>query len=279
MVEGFAVEADRSPYDYTDWELQMNRVLKLVAQDKVIIAQSYATGDQERMFALGSYLLVKGDHAFLTVELGPEVEWYPEYDIPIGAAAQSAGIDITELYVASSRVYRRAFDNGFVLVNAQTAGARTVTVDLVGTYYLAQTSGGGLVPESGVPTGRITYEAVNRVNLGPYSAAVLLNAVPQETTTLASSTTPITTTITSLASSSELSSTASFRTTTAPSSQSQSTTHTAQEEPIPGFQIEAILLGIVAGLFVLSYRRSRTIRAVKPTREWRSDCVAIMRAA
>jgi hypothetical protein len=54
----------------------------------------------------------------------------------------------------------------------------TAKVNLGGTYYLAQTSGGGFVPENGIPTGSVSYQAVNQVTLPPYSAAVLLNQAP-----------------------------------------------------------------------------------------------------
>jgi hypothetical protein len=43
---------------------------------------------------------------------------------------------------------------------------------------VAETSGGGMLPESGVPSGAVRYRAVTRVTLTPFSAAVLLNALP-----------------------------------------------------------------------------------------------------
>lgn len=181
MVEGFAIELDASPYALEDWILQMNRILGLTAQGKAIIGQTYATGAQERMFALGCYLLIKGDRTYLNVELGEEPEWWPEYDIAIGAPVEDAGTDIANLYDSAARVYRRDFENGFVLVNPTNpwdGTGITVQVDLGGTYYLAQTSGGGEVPASGVPTGSVSYQPVSSVTLPPYSAAVLLTSRP-----------------------------------------------------------------------------------------------------
>ena len=55
---------------------------------------------------------------------------------------------------------------------------RTATVNLGGTYYLAQTSGGGEVPPDGTRPGSVSYSPVVSVILPPYSAAVLLNAAP-----------------------------------------------------------------------------------------------------
>ena len=182
MIEGFALEADASPFAYEDWKLQMNRILGLVSLDKIIIAQSYVSGDQERMYALGSYLLIKGNHTYINIDVSEEPEWWAEYDIPIGTPVQSAGTNIANLIIDEPHgIYRRNYDNGFVLVNATNlydGTGNTVTIDLGGTYYLAVPSGGGVVPESGVPTGSLDYQAVTEVTLNASSAAVLLNSHP-----------------------------------------------------------------------------------------------------
>lgn len=181
MVEGFAIEADASPYNLEDWCLQMNRILAATARGQAIIGQSYAMGDQERMFALGSYLLVKGSKSYLNLDYGLDPEWWPEYDIPIGRPTESAVSSIQDLYEEEDGVYRRDFNNGFVLVNPTSPWDGTATspvVDLGGTYYLAECSGGGTLPDDGVPTGAVTYRAVSAIALGPYSAAVLLNEEP-----------------------------------------------------------------------------------------------------
>jgi hypothetical protein len=49
---------------------------------------------------------------------------------------------------------------------------------LGGTYYLVQPKGGGTIPDNGVPTGTLSYQAVTRVTIPPYSAAILLNEIP-----------------------------------------------------------------------------------------------------
>ncbi len=185
MVEGFALENDRSPYNLEDWRLQVNRILGLVSRGKAIIGQNYATGSQERMFSLGTYLLVKGGRTFINIDSGEDPEWWPEYDIGIGSPTESAGTNIENLAHSSDGIYRRLFDNGIVLVNATNpwdGTAKTQTVNLDKTYYLAKTSGGGTVPESGAKPGSVSYEAVNSVTLGPYSAAVVLGTPPTKTT-------------------------------------------------------------------------------------------------
>lgn len=181
LVEGFAIEADASPYNLEDWQLQMSRVLGAVARGQAVIGQTYALGDQERMFTLGSYLLVKGGRTYLNLEYGLEPEWWPEYDVVIGRPTQSAGSDVADLYDEAAGLYRRNYDNGFVLVNPTSpwdGTGVTRTVDLGGTYYLAQCSGGWAVTEDGSAPGSVTYRAVASVSLPPYSAAVLLAARP-----------------------------------------------------------------------------------------------------
>ncbi|MBI3959746.1 MAG: hypothetical protein HY328_13130 [Chloroflexi bacterium] len=181
MIEGFAIELDESPYSLEDWRMQMNRALGLISQGKAILSQSYVTGAQERMFALGSYLLIKGNRTYINIDLDIEPEWWSEYDIPIGTPIESAGSDVGNLYDAENQVYRRDFDSGFVLVNPTSpwdGSGITSTVDLGGVFYLAQPSGGGAVPENGIPTGTVTYQAVTQVVLPPYTAVVLLNQEP-----------------------------------------------------------------------------------------------------
>jgi hypothetical protein len=180
MIEQFALEADVSPWALSDWQLQMDRALNLITQDKIVIAQSYATGSQERMYALGSYLLIRGDHTYINIELGEEPEWWPEYDIPIGSPQQNAA-QISDLYDPASGLYSRQFTNGIVLVNPTNpwdGTGMTTTVQLDGTMYQAMPSGGGMVAEDGTTDARLDYEPVTSVELGPYTAVVLLYNMP-----------------------------------------------------------------------------------------------------
>jgi len=181
MVEGFAMEADTSPYNMEDWGLEMDRTLAFISQGKAVIAQTTVMGDQERMFTLGSYLLLKDHSTYMNIELGLEPEWWPEYDIPIGAPLLSAPQSIEQLYDANYQLYRREYDNGLVLVNPTSpwdGTAKDIKVELDGNYYLAQTSGGGMISEQGSPVGTLTFKPVTNVSLPPYSAAVLLTEQP-----------------------------------------------------------------------------------------------------
>ncbi len=172
MIEGFALWGDASPFAPADWRLQMNRVLGLVQQEKILIAQSYLDGSQERMFALASFLLIKGDRSFINFEASFEPEWWPEYEIPIGSPLHNAGADI-DMLLNGEGVYRRRFTNGIVLVNPADDGD-PVTVPLGGAYYLAKPSGGGSISGDGIPQGSLRYEPVTTVTLPPYSGAIVI---------------------------------------------------------------------------------------------------------
>jgi hypothetical protein len=62
-----------------------------------------------------------------------------------------------------------------MLVNPTTT---TRTINLGGTFYRVNPSGGGFVPANGVAPGSLSYTAVTSVTLNPNRAVVLLNALP-----------------------------------------------------------------------------------------------------
>ncbi len=179
MIEGFAEWGPQDPFDLADWQLQMNRILGLARQDKIIIAQGYLWEPDDietRLFYLGNYLLVKGRHSFINTDYSMEPEYFPEYDIQLGAPLDALPAGIDGLLNAGWGVYTRSYENGMVLVNP---GPDSRAVDLGGTYYLARPSGGGLVPANGdISAWSVDYVPVDRVDLAPYQAAILLNAAP-----------------------------------------------------------------------------------------------------
>jgi hypothetical protein len=168
MIEGFAVGLAPG-----DWELQMNRVLSLVRRGRIVIGQSYPAVEdlQARMFAIGSYLLVKGSRTFVNLEVGFQPEWFPEYELDLGRATAPPPPRITAL--RSRGAYVRRYERGLVVVNPADA---PVTAALARTYLLATPTGGGAVPPSGRPPSswRLTTSPVSSVTLGPRQAAVLL---------------------------------------------------------------------------------------------------------
>jgi hypothetical protein len=178
MIEGFGGWGYGYYFDLGDWQLQMNRILGLVGQDKAILAQQYidAADVNDRTFLLACYLLVKGRYTYLNLDLDLEPEWFPEYEIPIGQPTGDAPADVDALWNAAWSVYARTYSNGLALVNP-TSVSRTVS--LGGNYYRATPSGGGFVPADGDTSAwTVSYTPVTAVTLPPNRAAVLLDAAP-----------------------------------------------------------------------------------------------------
>ncbi|HOT90730.1 MAG TPA: putative glycoside hydrolase [Anaerolineae bacterium] len=178
MIEGFGGWGYASYFDLADWQLQMDRILGLVNQDKIILAQQYINADDvnDRMFLLSSYLLIKGRYTYINFDLDLDPEWFPEYSIPIGSPIGGTPANIAALWNADWGVYTRAYSNGRVLVNPT---AITQTVALGQTYYRATPNGGGFVPADGdVSAWTVSYTPVTSVELAPNRGAVLLNAAP-----------------------------------------------------------------------------------------------------
>jgi PKD repeat protein len=181
MIEGFVEEVEQSPIAFADWQLQMNRILDAVQRNQAIIAQSYVSGNQDRMYVVGCYLLFKHHQSYVNIQFDMDAEWWPEYDIPIGKPSADPVLEINELDIDGDFIYQRQFENGLVLVNPTNpwdGSAVTRTIQLNTTRYLATGNGGGNLPENAVPTGTLTYQAVTQVILPPFTAAILLNSNP-----------------------------------------------------------------------------------------------------
>ncbi|MGC8875245.1 MAG: putative glycoside hydrolase, partial [Chloroflexia bacterium] len=176
-IQGFGADVlHRSGMD--GWQLQMARILTLVNHDKIVILESQEVATaQDRLYSLGSYLLAKGKHTFLHLELSPEPEWWPEYTIPIGRYEGDVPHTLNELFDPAWGVYLRRYENGVVLVNP---GPSPVAIYLGDRHYLAQPSGGGTVPEDGtIPSGwTVTYLPVTQVFVPSGGAAILLYRAP-----------------------------------------------------------------------------------------------------
>lgn len=173
FIEGFGYDVWES-FGLEGWQIQNDRLLGLIAQDKAVIGQSYSNwGAGERLFTLATYLLIKGRRTFVNLEIGQHPEWFPEYEIPIGEPLTPAPDTTAGLWDPASQVYARTFSNGRVIVNPTGA---TRTVALGGTWLLAQPTGGGEVPWNGVtpPTWSVGYAPVTQVTLAPGRAAILV---------------------------------------------------------------------------------------------------------
>lgn len=181
MVEGFGAWGNGDYFSPDDWGLQMNRILNLVRRDKIVICQSY-TSDyniRERMFLVGCYLLIKGDHTYFNMigaEHGEELLYYPEYAIPIGSYMGEIPDGMDSFYDSAAGCFRRAYSNGEVLVNPFDADVHIG--NLGGAYRLVTARGGGAVDAEGGYSGNLSYPAVTSVDLPAHGAAILLSEAP-----------------------------------------------------------------------------------------------------
>jgi hypothetical protein len=190
MIEGFAGWGTGDYFSPDDWNLQMDRALQLVRLDRIVICQSYTSDHnlRERMFLVGCYLLIKGNHTYFNMigaEHGEELLYYPEYGAAIGSYTGEIPSSMDDLYDSTTGCYRRAYSNGLVLVNP---GETDIHIGNLGsTYQLVSASGGGAVDTQGGNAGSLSYSAVTSVDLPAHSAAILLGEVPStnHTVTLA----------------------------------------------------------------------------------------------
>jgi hypothetical protein len=153
-----------------DWKAAANQTLALVRRNKIVILQNYLPSADDvarRRFLLASYLLVKGARTYVAYFASDPLEWYPEWELDLGAAGKSA---VTMDDLSWNGIYRRDFDKGTVLVNP---GTSAVQVTLEG-FKRVEPVGGGAVRVDGTVPGRVETVPVTTLEIGPKSAEILL---------------------------------------------------------------------------------------------------------
>jgi Hypothetical glycosyl hydrolase family 15 len=167
MIEGFAEGSPSDFYAIDDWRLQMDRVLGLVRRGRVILAQSYlgASDAVARGFVLGSYLLVKGSHTFLNMDIGSVPQWFPEYGVDLGAASGPVPASI-DAQRERGGLYVRSFARGLVAVNP---GERALGLRVQAGSRLVRPLGGGALGRDAATRGW-------RLALAPVSGSVQVPA-------------------------------------------------------------------------------------------------------
>lgn len=184
FIDGAFLEGFGEWTDTPDWISSMNQGLNLTDNGKIVIMQPYPSddpstpaGQQEVNFYLGTYLLLKGDQSYLNIQYGSGANYYPEYQLNLGAATTPLQSNVSG-YLWDG-VYRRDFQNGFVLVNP---GSSTYTLNLGGTYKEVIASGGGVLTDSDIDAngnyigGSMTYQNVHSITLTGGSAVIFLNS-------------------------------------------------------------------------------------------------------
>ena len=189
MLEGIALGLQDNP----DWTLEMNGALALSTAGSILLFQTYPAGtkgtpafQQQVDFALGCYLLVRGDYSYIDLRGGGQTNndgmyYYPEYDAlnnDLGSPISVPPSDISSL--ESSGIYQRSFQNGIVLVNASGS---TVNVALAQSYNPLTCTGGGEVESADFDPSTFAYlggncaqqSSVTSVSLAAWSATFLIN--------------------------------------------------------------------------------------------------------
>ena len=179
MIEGFAAAGPYSSYAPEDWELQMNRILDYTANGKILLLETYLDmwELQRRLYAIASYLLVKGHQTFYTcLGVGENaLEWYPEYDLDLGSYLQEPPDSLKELWDSTWNVYKRDYENGIVLVNPWY---NEVTIaELNDTLYSVSFQGGGYVDGAGMASGSLNYTSVTGLTIPGNSAVILVDDI------------------------------------------------------------------------------------------------------
>ena len=175
MVEGFAGWGEYDRFEIGDWELQMDRVLSLVSRNRAVILQSYVADPHERLWTIANYLLVQGQHTYINLETSQNVEWFPEYDLPIGTPLGAVPTTALDLRTASG-LYERHYTGGRILVNPDPDGP-AIPVHLDQPLYLVTgTIGGGDLPADADISGwNMQTIQVTDLVVAPGDAAILLN--------------------------------------------------------------------------------------------------------
>ena len=170
FIEGFA-DPSFAP---ADWQRAMNQFLALVAKHKIVIAQNYLSAPSDlatRLYYLANYLLVRGDRSYLDYFAGGPLEWYPEWDVDLGAPMKTTGTGATVADLAVGGAYQREFANGWAVVNP-TASAATLTFP--SSARLVTPQGGGAIDTTGAEPGSVSYGSAASLTLQPATAAIVL---------------------------------------------------------------------------------------------------------
>ena len=181
MVEGFAEKR----WGLGDWKMQSNRILRLIGNGKIYIAQNGPDDGwsdmKDRSWLVGNFLLLKGSKSYLNM-LGAssQLHWWPEYDIDIGApSSATVPTNVDQLRDPATGLYRRQFQHGLALLNAGDT-ARTWTPTPGVANVLITPYGGGTILAGGSierATGLIYTFQGTPLSLEGWSGKVLVQTV------------------------------------------------------------------------------------------------------
>ncbi len=177
-VHGVMVEGYGTKWSEFDWRLQQNRVLRLLRNGKIYIAQNGVDGPSDisgRKWLFSNFMLLKHDKSFINMfPGGSQLYWWPEYDLDLGLQTDPTVPGDVAGLLDSGGIYARQYEGGLVLVNP-TGSTHSYALTGNGTYNLIEPWGGGVVDSAGnPPAGGLTLtEVEGSVQLGSWSGAVL----------------------------------------------------------------------------------------------------------
>ena len=164
MVELFM--GSESPLNESDWHIAAERILRLIGNDKIFIAEpiGYELNDIfTRKWMIANFLLFKGQKSFAAFypagfEFGEtDPFWFPEYEIDLGAPDNPVPVALSVLCTgvlqahSCSGVYTRHFQKGVILVNPSSASREVILPEPPDgkRYAEIEFSGGGRVDAAG----------------------------------------------------------------------------------------------------------------------------------
>ena len=172
-ASGAFMEGAFDTHSVADWKMAMERTLRLIKQDKIIIFQSYIRNHhdyEKRMYYLACYLLIKGRYCYLNYFTGSTLSWYPEWNLDLGKPFDVYVDSLQDLMVGEG-LYHRKYEKGEVWVNI---AKKSKTIHFEKPVFKVVPHGGGPVNKKGEHPGHITLEKVTKVTLKPWNGLVVL---------------------------------------------------------------------------------------------------------
>ncbi len=173
-----------------DWHLAVDRILRLIGDERVMIAQpvGYPDTPVARRWILGNFLLLQGRRSYAAfypafVEPNAAPVWLPEYEVDLGRPAAPLPAKPAPLCTSKPEarrcggLYTRAYERGLVFVNpADDPRTGTLPEPPTGHAWAAlDLTGGGFVgPDGQTPPGRVERKTTpaGPIAVGPRDAAI-----------------------------------------------------------------------------------------------------------
>jgi hypothetical protein len=178
MVEGFFTYGGLLTGG--DWLLSAGRILKYLTgngKNKVMIAQPGVTADniKQRRWCIANYFLLKNRFSYYNIPFSSTANWWPEYDINLGAFVSTPTVLNDLLVTGKTSLYKRDYQNGMVLVNPGTVSENYT---LTAQYKPISFSGGGNCNNGNLPALNLTIGSpvTGVVTIASGEALILQNA-------------------------------------------------------------------------------------------------------